>query len=447
MPLQRKCSSVAIVGGGIAGITFAAILSKMENPPNIYVFERDSREKDQGTGFDIRNEGQKILKQAGVFHKYYEFSREGSDITRLYKPDKDNPAFVKAPPKLLPWLFPPEPESNRHLLREALIESAGEKITIHFSHIITDIIQNENQAEIFGKKSSENHITSLGIFDLVVDSSGFGSKLRNYRIDDGEEEIRFKNYYTGITLCHGLINNPDVVCDPKIIKKLGEGSMMCFTNGIGLGLQRYGASKHDKRTSFYYFIPLEDISTLSNQFNIPKKTIFHEDKETLDKVKEWLHDELVFHNFSKDYFSVINNIDAISIRPLMQHPQNPNFKEDMDLPLILIGDSIHAMPIYTGSGGNLALADASDLADYIIQNNGFFDIKELRNLEKRFIKRAIPIMTRGNSRKDYFIVNDKKYRNGEKVYDNGLRGAGFKVYLLALIFTCIYYLECFFGIR
>lgn len=54
---ERKCSSIAIIGAGIAGMTIAAILSKMENPPNIIVFERDSRDKDQGTGFDIHKDG------------------------------------------------------------------------------------------------------------------------------------------------------------------------------------------------------------------------------------------------------------------------------------------------------------------------------------------------------------------------------------------------------
>ena len=53
---ERKCS-IAIVGAGIAGMTLAAILSKMANPPKIQVFERHGREQDQGTGFDIRKPG------------------------------------------------------------------------------------------------------------------------------------------------------------------------------------------------------------------------------------------------------------------------------------------------------------------------------------------------------------------------------------------------------
>ena len=233
----------------------------------------------------------------------------------------------------------------------------------------------------------------------------------------------------------------------KLLKKLGEGSMLCFSNGIGFGLQRYGASEEDKRTSMYYMIPLEEISYLSDKFNIQKKKIFHKDKETIDNVKEWIKDELKIHNFSKDYFSAVDNINAISIRPLMQHPQNPKFKDNYNLPLILIGDSLHAMPPYTGSGGNLALSDADELSDYIIKNNLSFSIKDLRNLEMNFLKRAIPIMKQGNTTKNYLIENDRKFRNGENFSDTGLKGAGYIFYIFASILTYIYYLECFLHFR
>ena len=330
---------------------------------------------------------------------------------KIYSHDKDKPDYIITIPRSLNWLVPQSPESNRELLREALIESAEDNVTIQFNSSITEIVQNKNQAELFGKIDEENEIISLGTFDLIVDASGFGSKLRNYRIDE-DEETRFNSYYTGITLCHGLINNPDAVCDPKILEKFGEGSMMSIDTGVGFGLQRYGASADDKRTSFYYTIPLNDISTLADQFNIPKKTIFHKDKDILDKVKKWLYDELTIHKYSKEYFSAVDKIDAVSIRPLMQHPPNPTFK-DSNLPLILIGDALHALPPYTGSGGNLALDDASDLSEYIIKNNGVFDLKDLRALEAKFLKRAVPIMKQGNKTKNFIIETDVKFRNGE----------------------------------
>ena len=54
MEEQRR---VAIVGAGIAGMTLAALLVRLPNPPKVYVFERDTRDRDQGTGFDIHREG------------------------------------------------------------------------------------------------------------------------------------------------------------------------------------------------------------------------------------------------------------------------------------------------------------------------------------------------------------------------------------------------------
>ena len=52
--METSTTSIAIVGSGIAGMTLAAILSRQETPPKIEVFERDSRGRDQGTGFDVR---------------------------------------------------------------------------------------------------------------------------------------------------------------------------------------------------------------------------------------------------------------------------------------------------------------------------------------------------------------------------------------------------------
>ena len=84
---------------------------------------------------------QKVLKKAGVFHKYNEFSREGSDFMRLYKPNKDKPEFIITIPKFLQWFLPPTPESNRQQLREALIESAskGKNVDVKFNYSITKI--------------------------------------------------------------------------------------------------------------------------------------------------------------------------------------------------------------------------------------------------------------------------------------------------------------------
>lgn len=54
---KRERTKIAIVGAGIAGMTLAAVLRHSKFQPEIHVFERDTRDRDQGTGFDIGKKG------------------------------------------------------------------------------------------------------------------------------------------------------------------------------------------------------------------------------------------------------------------------------------------------------------------------------------------------------------------------------------------------------
>merc|ERR1712137_205825 len=295
------------------------------------------------------------------------------------------------------------------------------------------------QAELLGADGQV-----LGCYDLVVDASGFSSVLRSTRIDEPQDSSRFERAYTGLSMVHGLIKDPESSCDPRVVKKMGQGTMMTMDNGRAYCLQRYGAAEEDHRASLYYILPFEQISGLADKFDLPRSTRFITDKPTLDRLKEWLREEMKSMEYPPDYLSAVTASESMALRPLLQHPYDVTFR-DNDIPLILVGDSLDAMPPYSGSGGNFALEDAVDLANFLKSKQNQIDIEGLRALEKKFLKRTEGTLKGANGMRDQMIEADLKYRRGEK--SSRMPGDSYVFFIFALIFTWIYRLEIFFRIR
>ena len=68
MSTKQGSPSIAICGAGISGLTLAGILSRAlaDTGARITVFERASRDRDQGYGLDLNEHGQEALARAGV---------------------------------------------------------------------------------------------------------------------------------------------------------------------------------------------------------------------------------------------------------------------------------------------------------------------------------------------------------------------------------------------
>jgi len=71
----------------------------------------------------------------------------------------------------------------------------------------------------------------LGTFDLIVDSSGVSSPLRKFRIE-GEEDDGTGQYYNGLTMIGGIIQDPEDTLDPNIVRMLWQGSVE-FVGDLG----------------------------------------------------------------------------------------------------------------------------------------------------------------------------------------------------------------------
>jgi len=180
-------------------------------------------------------------------------------------------------------------------------------------------------------------------------------------------------------------------------------------------LQRFGAAADDRRTSVYYGVADDDMGALSRACGLPRSFRFHDDAAAVTRVREWVHADMGTA-WSSAFHGCVNAFDCVSLRPLLQHPKQPVFREDGELPLICIGDALHVLPPYTGAGGNLAMQDAADVADYIVKGIAAADsgggispggprlsVGGLRELELRLMKRAAPEAEQGERTKKIIL--------------------------------------------
>lgn len=381
----RPSIRVAVSGAGPAGLAVAGILVR-EAPGRftIDVYERDSRERDQGSGWDIDKPGRRTLERAGV--DFESISRPGSASLVAYLTYSDEPQLVLTVPPPFNRLISGNPETNRHAMREGLLKSLGNNAHVRFKCSAEDIRPNGSGATLLG---AEGEV--LGDYDLVIDASGVASCLRKHRIP-GQD---FRSWYTGLTMLYGVINDPETSLNPEVVRRLGQGSLMILGDtsdlqgGLYMHMQRFGAEKLDRRTTWGIMLPRLGISDLSNELGLPPsgRNLYG---EQLQVVKDWVKKQMG-DKWDQMYIECVDSVDHVAVRPLFMFPINPERANDM-LPLCVIGDALHALPPFSGSGGNTALLDAGELATFLVNYANGTDkrdlIPALREMEGKMLARA-----------------------------------------------------------
>lgn len=347
--------------------------------------------------------GRATLTRAGA--DVASFSRPGSATMRVYSTQSPDPFFMHATPPALKRWVKTDPETNRHAMREALLgsleaASAASPSTpaqVHFERGACDVVPAGAGPGALLVDSDGNE---LGQYDVVVDASGMSSKLRRRRVPTHD----LASTYTGITMLHGVIPDPEATVDPEVVYRLGQGTLTVIGDRadgkgiVNLFLQRFGSKLEDKRTTLGMMVVRPGMGDLSRELCVAASTRFiAEDTDGLARVKQWILGEMG-SRWASMWHTCIHSLARVAVRPLVQFPSSPPLDTQSTLPLICIGDALHAMPPYTGSGGNLALEDAGDIATFLIEWATKADaapmhrtadlVAGLRALEQAMLKRS-----------------------------------------------------------
>jgi len=201
----------------------------------------------------------------------------------------------------------------------------------------------------------------LELFDIVIGADGAWSKVRAALTD----AIPF---YTGITFVELELKDVDRF-HPEAAKLVGHGTMFSFSNGTGIVGQRNGNAMLRIYAAF---------RTWPEETDRPNKTLANITKEQLISR---------FSGWAPKLLSLISNADRIiAVRPIVALPVGLNWRRRDGL--TLIGDAAHAMPPL-GVGVNLAMLDAAELAEAIVQT---LDWRvAVRAYEDRMLERAARI--------------------------------------------------------
>ena len=347
--LENK--KIAIVGGGMAGLTLARLL-QMQNA-EVSVYERDFNRdvRVQGSTLDLHEgSGLEAMKRAGLLDEFYKHHRpEASKLVLVdkflnVKFNEHNFARLTAETR---------PEIDRAPLRDILLNSLQPNTVAWDSNFVS--MQKQDNGWLLQFKNGTSAYA-----DLVIAADGANSKIRSYISN-------IQPIYSGITLIQG-----DIYDVGKNTSKLFSfGKAMAFDDEKMLG---YGT----KGDGSIMFIAC---------FKCPENWLTQSgiDFKNKEQVLAWFKEE--FASWSDEWHEFFTSDDAHFIpRPQYYFPSDQSWET---LPnLTMIGDAAHRMPPFAGEGANVAMQDSFELAECLTGKN-FSDMKTaISHFEKQMVTRG-----------------------------------------------------------
>jgi 2-polyprenyl-6-methoxyphenol hydroxylase-like FAD-dependent oxidoreductase len=329
-----KNKKIAIVGGGPGGLTLARLLQM--NGADVKVYERDANKdaRMQGATLDLHEEsGLKALNEAGLMDDFNANFRPGADRVRIM----DNNANIILDEHDAPKRPMDRPEIDRGPLQNILLNSLQPGTVVWDSHFLS--LSPEDGS---WKLEFKNSVSVIA--DIVIAADGANSKLRPYITP-------IKPFFAGVTAIEGAVHHSETA-SPKIHHLLkggkifamgGEKSLIVSSKGDG-SLVFYPGFKTDENWSRECGIDFTDKAQVLAWF----KTAY------ADWDGVW---QELFENASY----------AFVPRPQYCMPFDQTWKA---LPnLTMLGDAAHLMPPYAGEGVNMAMLDALELSQCLLNDN------------------------------------------------------------------------------
>ena len=322
---------IAIIGGGVGGLTCARGLQTHGNQVTVYEREASAAARWQGGMLDLHApSGQAALRAVGLYEQFRAVARPEAQEMRMVDP-------VTA--ELVHHELPAEgeyfaPEIDRGQLRELLLASL-QPATVHWGHSIDGVTAlDDGTARVdFSNGTTE-------VFDLVIGADGAWSRTR-------PAVSAATPIYSGETLIETYLDDIDNR-HPALAELIGAGSMVATAGPLMLGTQR-NSGGHVRAYAMIEGIALDWPVAAGI------------DLADTEAVREYL---LARHaGWHESLLDLLRDSDGGFVnRPIHVLPSGHRW--DHVPGVTLLGDAAHLLPPH-GIGANLALIDGSDLATAI----------------------------------------------------------------------------------
>lgn len=346
--MKQNTNEIAIIGGGIGGLTLARILHVKGIPSKVYESDPTPNSRTQGGQLDIHDHnGQIALKEADLWEEFTSIIHEGADAIRFL----DNEGNI--------LLDLPSDESNgrpevlRGDLRKILIDSLPSD-TIIWNKKVRNVQSIEG-----GKYQVDFQDDTSIVRNILIGADGAWSKVRKLLTN-------VKPEYMGSTFLDAYLYNVDEK-HPEIAKIIGQGS--CFVPSP----KRAMTAHREPNGTIHTYIQLNCSPEWVENID------FSDKQASIDVISSQ------FEGWSPELLSLIHDSDT-NIVPRMIYALPDKHRWDTQSGVTLIGDAAHLMTP-SGEGANLAMIDAYDLANAIAKNLDNIDIA-IEEYEKKMFPRS-----------------------------------------------------------
>lgn len=323
--------SIAIIGGGLGGLTTAAVLHVNGIESTVFELETSRDVRTQGGMLDIHaDNGQLALKSAGLFDAFLERIEEGGEAMRIL--DKHGTVLREEPDRGDMG----RPEIDRGTLRDLLLDALPEG-TVQWGSKVVGARPTGQQGRHLVELADGSTFTT----DLLVGADGAWSRIRPL-VSDAVPS------YSGISFIEADLVNADAG-HPAEAAAMGGG--MLFALGGDTGIM--GHREPDNSLHVYLGHRADEgwIDTIDFGDSTAARAAI------LGLLDGW----------SENLRGLITNADTALI-PRRIHALPIGHSWDRVPGVTLIGDAAHVMSPFAGEGANLAMYDGSELARAIVES-------------------------------------------------------------------------------
>lgn len=325
---------IAIIGGGLGGLTAARVLHINGIQSTVFELEPHRHARVQGGMLDIHDyNGQKAIHAAGLFEPFSAIIHNGGEAMRILDhtgkvliEESDDGSLSR-------------PEVDRGELRNLLIDSLPEG-TVRWAHKVIAV------HPVPGKPGTHTVEFTNGTTittDLLIGADGAWSKVRPLLSEHSPA-------YSGISFIEADLHN-GAQDHPLQAAVMGPGMMFAFKDNSGM----LGHSQTDGTLHVYLGL------------RVPEEWLATIDFANDTKAKETITDLL--DGWDEVLRGLIANADTpLTPRRIYALPVDMHW--DRRPGVTLLGDAAHLMSPFAGEGANLAMFDASELAQAIASHPG-----------------------------------------------------------------------------